>query len=65
MNLWKVNWRFRGIYHLTLFATCFRAGILLSFFFNPEAGGDMFLQNVGWLSMATWSYILEDGEVKT
>jgi hypothetical protein len=31
-------------------ATCLHAGILLSLFFNPEDGGDMFLQIVGWLS---------------
>jgi hypothetical protein len=27
-------------------ATCFHAGFLLGLFFNPEDGGDMFLQNV-------------------
>jgi hypothetical protein len=26
---------------------CFHAGFLLSIFFDPEDGGDMFLQNVG------------------
>jgi hypothetical protein len=28
-------------------ATCFHAGFLLSLFFDPEDGGDMFLRNVG------------------
>jgi hypothetical protein len=27
-------------------ATCFHAGFLLSIFFNPEDGGDVFLQKV-------------------
>jgi hypothetical protein len=36
------------------------AGFFLSFLFSPEDGGDMFLRNVGWLSVATtWSYIPE------
>jgi hypothetical protein len=32
------------------------AGFLLEFFFDPEDGGDMFLQNVGWLSIDTTLY---------
>jgi hypothetical protein len=28
--------------------TCFHAGILLSLFFDPEDGGDMFLRNFGF-----------------
>jgi hypothetical protein len=32
-----------------MLVTCFHAGVLLGLF-DPEAGGDMFLQNVGWLS---------------
>jgi hypothetical protein len=28
-----------------------RSGFLLGLFFNPEDGGDMFLQNISWLSM--------------
>jgi hypothetical protein len=31
-------------------ATCFHAGILLSLFFNPENGCDMFFRNVDSLS---------------
>jgi hypothetical protein len=27
------------------------AGFLLGLFFDPEDGGDIFLWNVGWLSM--------------
>jgi hypothetical protein len=38
----KDNRRFRG----ALLATCFHAGFLLGLFFNPEDGGDMFLQNM-------------------
>jgi hypothetical protein len=29
---------------------CFHASILLSLFFDPEDGDNIFLQNVGWLS---------------
>jgi hypothetical protein len=43
----KVNQRSEGTYCISLFVTCFHAGILLSLFFDPEDGGDMFLQNVG------------------
>jgi hypothetical protein len=41
--------RFGGTYRLhlqrkiILLATCFHAGFLLSLFFDPEDGGDMFL----------------------
>jgi hypothetical protein len=31
-------------------ATCFHAGFLLGLFFDPEDGGDIFFQNVDWLS---------------
>jgi hypothetical protein len=41
-------------------ATCFNAGFLLGIFFDPEDGGDIFLRNIGWLSMATLRYIPED-----
>jgi hypothetical protein len=34
-------------WQIILLATCFQAGFLLSLFFNPEEGGDMFLRNVG------------------
>jgi hypothetical protein len=34
-----------------LLATCFHAGFLLSLFFDLEDEGDMFLRNVGWISM--------------
>jgi hypothetical protein len=30
-----------------LLVACFHAGFLLSLFFDPEDGGDMFLRNVG------------------
>jgi hypothetical protein len=30
-----------------LLATCFHAGLLVGFFFEPEDGVDMFLRNVG------------------
>jgi hypothetical protein len=39
-SLLKVTWRF------ALPATCFQAGFFLSLFFDPEDGGDMFLQKV-------------------
>jgi hypothetical protein len=41
-----VNWRFGGT-----FATCFRTGFLLGPFFDPVDDGDMFLRNIGWLSL--------------
>jgi hypothetical protein len=28
-------------------ATCLLAGFLLTYFFDPEDGGDMFLRNIG------------------
>jgi hypothetical protein len=34
-----------------LLATCFHAGLLLDLFFDDGDEGDMFFQNVGWLSM--------------
>jgi hypothetical protein len=33
-----------------LLATCFHPGFFLSLFFDPEDGGDIFLQSVDWLS---------------
>jgi hypothetical protein len=30
-----------------LLAACFHTGFLLGLFFNPEDGGDVFLQNIG------------------
>jgi hypothetical protein len=38
--------RVLGINCLKLLAGCFHAGFLLSLFFYPEDGGDMFLRNV-------------------
>jgi hypothetical protein len=32
---------------LTLLGTCFYAGFLLRLFFDPEDGGDFFLQDIG------------------
>jgi hypothetical protein len=43
-SLLKINRRFRGTY------LHFQADFLLGLFFDPEAGGDMFLRIVGWLS---------------
>jgi hypothetical protein len=37
-------------WNITLLATCFHFAIILSLFFEPENGGDMFLRNVGWHS---------------
>jgi hypothetical protein len=33
-----------------LLVTCLLAGFCLTYFFDPEDGGDMFLRNVGWNS---------------
>jgi hypothetical protein len=35
---------------VALVSTCFQAGFLLGFFFDPEDGENMFLRNVGGLS---------------
>jgi hypothetical protein len=32
---------------IALLSTCFHTGFLLGLFFDPEDGGNMFLQNVG------------------
>jgi hypothetical protein len=32
---------------IALLVTCFHAGFLPGFYFNPEAGGYIFLRNVG------------------
>jgi hypothetical protein len=40
----KVNRRFGGTYRLL--AACFHSVFLLDLFFDPEEGGDKFLQNV-------------------
>jgi hypothetical protein len=32
--------------HVTGLATCFHTGFMLGLFFDPEDGGDMFLQNI-------------------
>jgi hypothetical protein len=37
-----------------LLSTCFHGGFLLGLFFYPEDESDMFLRNVGWLSMALY-----------
>jgi hypothetical protein len=37
---------FRVEEQAALISTCFQAGFLLSLFFDPEDGGDMFLRNV-------------------
>jgi hypothetical protein len=36
-----------SIFWKALLATCFHTGFLLILFFDPEDGGNMFLQNVG------------------
>jgi hypothetical protein len=70
----KVNRRFGGMYRLhlqgrrisrgrnqhALLVTCFHADFLLSLFFDPEDGGDMFPWNVGWLSTDYMANIPED-----
>jgi hypothetical protein len=40
----------KGNRHRALLAICFHADFLLSLFFDPEDGGDIFLRNVGYLS---------------
>jgi hypothetical protein len=32
---------------IALLVTCFLAGFLLGLFYDPDDGGDMFIQNVG------------------
>jgi hypothetical protein len=40
-----------SILRVQSFACCLlQSGFLLGFFLDPEDGGDIFLQNVGWLS---------------
>jgi hypothetical protein len=46
----RVNRRFGGTYRLHMLATCFHAGFLLSLYFDPEDGRNMFLRNLGWFS---------------
>jgi hypothetical protein len=66
-SLLKVNLRFGEIYRLHLHgrrisrvryqrATCFDAGILFGLFLEPEHRGDMFLRNVGLLSIDYLAY---------
>jgi hypothetical protein len=35
---------------IALIVTCYHSGFLLGLFFDPEEWGDMFLQNLSWLS---------------
>jgi hypothetical protein len=52
-NVLKVKRCFREIYHLHLQALLAAGFTLVSClaFFNPEVGDDIFLRNVGWLSV--------------
>jgi hypothetical protein len=58
MEEWR-TWRIWGshnggyeeYYLLEYSTTYFHAGILFSLFLDPEDGGNMFLQNVCWLSL--------------
>jgi hypothetical protein len=36
-----------GKRRIILLATCFHAGFMLNYFFDPEDGSDMFFRNVG------------------
>jgi hypothetical protein len=62
-----VNWRFGGTYHLYLQGRksaerLLNAGILLSWFIDPEDGGDNFLRNVG-SRRTTLRYFAEDDNI--
>jgi hypothetical protein len=50
-NLVKINWHFGGTCHGTQ---------LTSAEFNPENGGDIFHQNINWLSLDCAGYFPED-----
>jgi hypothetical protein len=52
------RWR-RHISLKRLFASCFHAGLFLGLFFNPGDRGDMFLWNIGRLSMGVISQKIE------
>jgi hypothetical protein len=43
-----------------MLATCFHARFLLSSFFDPEDGGDIFLRNVGCYQQTTQHYTSEE-----
>jgi serine/threonine protein kinase len=64
-NVLKVSRWFREIYHLHLQALLAAGFTLVSClaFFNSEVGGDIFLQNVGWLSVVYMAFISQKTEL--
>jgi hypothetical protein len=79
-SLLKVNWCFRETYHLNhqgqKSGPCclLHADFLFGSFFDSEDGGDIFLQNISWLSVdsktlvdfqwTTLSYISDDSSLQ-